>query len=755
VIHVNVLEFGADPVPIGLDVPLPADGAATSPVNATVLYIPVPRWANPRQIDTHVNLLDDQYRQSAELVVIRIHPQRLADFGESNAAEDIAERFPGTPVLLLSWRGDFFLEPCGGPPLGDLGVDDEALTYALRHADARALVERSGVILPADETFHYEGPNGRHYESFVRVGTAIQSVDSLDGLAFWLLNQLARSPLIVLDSWTILSLGLNCERYLNQVEQALHDPSSIEDPGEDRARVVAVECQRRYGEPRGRLQQRLSNIHKQSQSSPPPVLVLMSVSSTGDSANALSAECARAGFEQIQAVSLFTATETKDEGFCALPEITKHWHESECPHCRDGSQSVRVMADTYLLDLAAAVRSDVVIRVLHVQQAREFFERYAGAEIVSVHRTQEGDERHHALFLDVNQLLSHETFLQRLDAELEELADVQLVLCPEHRAGEGLAATVAEKLGVPTIAADPKRLPSLSAEERALFDGVRKLLIVDDIVMTGTRLRRYRNYLHRAGLSSDADFELHFLAGVARPDSLRRLQGIVDYAHFPQRFHYVELLILPNWGRDECPWCAELDLLKQYSSYVEDSPILEGRLQALKDTASGLQADLFLHWAIDNPPPVGPWQLGPGSIFGVRTEAELFAGVANALQVLRSEGELNERFTLPVAKVLDQRFAFSGRFYDTVITACLLRATRRHDLRAPAIDRDLEAEVRERLQDGSHVSLQGELLFALYRRHLPGNRLNAVRYALADSSAESGIRQLLSEALDAREEPVS
>jgi hypothetical protein len=749
VIYINVVEFGADSVPIGLEVPLGSERSAEEADSPSqfVLYITLPRWTPLGQIDTLVNQLDDQYRESAELVVLRVHPQQLRRFHESGASKDLEARFPGKPLFVLSWSGEFSIDPIGGPERDlELG-EHEDLLAALRHAEARALLERSGVVLPSDETFHYEGPNGRHYESFVRVGTAIQSIDALDGLAFWLLNWLIRSPLILLDSWTILSLGLNCERYLNEVQRAIQAATGNPDSHGDVAKVVAVECQRRYGEPRGRLQQRLVSLYRDHRDAAPPVLVLMSVSSTGESAKSLCEECRAAGFPQVESTSIFVSAEAADAGFCALPEITEHWGEDDCPRCDEGSQSVRVMPDTYLLDLAATVRSDVAIRTPHVQQPREFFERYGGAGVISLHRTQEDDQRHHMVFVDVRELLGQEVFRERLAVELDGIEGIDLVLCPKHRAGEELADLVAGQLGANRLAANPEQLLELDEGEKALLDDARRILVVDDIVMTGTRLRRYRNSLQRTGTAMPDDFELHFLAAVARPDSLLSLRGIVDYTHFDERFHYVELLVLPNWDHNECPWCAELKLLDEHGSAVEHDAILKKRRDALMDTASGLTGDLFLDWLRTAPPPVDPWQLGPNSIFGAKTAPELFAAVAHALQVLRSDGELNEHFTLPVARVLDRRFTMSGRFYDTVITACLLRATRRHDLRAPATDAELEAEVGERLRDGSHVSLQGELLFALYRRHLPGHRLEAITHALTDENAEQGIRQLLAEAL--------
>jgi hypothetical protein len=757
-IRVNVVEFEPQPRPLGFDIDLPSDSAAASqatsggeqsPITDTILYVAVPRWAAPMQIDRLINLVADQFQVSADLIVLRIHPPQMRAIRESTAGEDIGGRYPMAPIVALTWTGDYVLEHLAGPTRDDLADTCKRLLPGLRDAELRALVRRTGVILPADESFHYEGPNGRHYENFIRVGTAIQAVDSLDGVAFWLLNELARSPIILLDTWTILSLGLNAERYLRSVEASLAHNADAE-----QATVVAVECQRYYNEPSEQVAQRLASLRREfsAPSSPPPVLLLVSVSSTGSLAANLARTCRDAGFDEIMPVSLFTPKGPVADGLCSVPEIAAYWDPVECPHCQQGSQTVRILPSTYLLDLAATVRNDVKIRLSHAEGAADFLDRYSGTGAISVHRDQIGGaDRHHMVYVDVERLLDNHTFVERLKAELTDVGSVDLVIAPEHGPGRRLAELVGRELGVWHIIADPENLPGLPEADKQRVAEAHRILVVDDVVMTGTRLRQYRNWLHRIGVALRDDFELHFLAGVARPDDLSALQGVIDFTHSPERFHYVELVVLPNWGRAECPWCRELeDLIKVHAANID--PMVAARVRdrhaALLNTASGLTSGLFIPWFTKPGQLTDPWLLGPASIFRATSEPELFAAVASSLQELRNAGELNEHLTLPVAKVLDQRFTFDGRFYDTVISACLLRATRRHDLRAVTVDGDLEQMMRNRLGEDARLSLHGELLFALFRRHLPGTARSAeVQKAFEDERAEAGLRQLLGSAL--------
>lgn len=743
--RIDVVDFDDDDEPLTIDAERVGD-------LASVLYMPVPRWLAPSEVDRRANRLPAPWRTFPELVVCRVHPAQYEGFcSDPSVREDLVARFDGIPVVVLSWDQEFVWTSISGEDLD--ASARERLCEALAHAELRALLERSGVILPSTDGYHYEGPNGRHYETFVRVGTAIQQVEALNSIAFWLLPSLARSPIIVLESWTIVSLGLNAAQYLLD--------NNIRDPAGGPARVRAVETRKSYSEPSQRLLQRLVGLRERDRSftAAPPVLALISVSSTGTTARELVDTCRRAGHEQVELLALYrSGAHTEPRTLCTLTEVSQHWPPGadDCPHCARGSQTVKVLPDTYLLDIAATVKSDAAIRMTDVQFARRFLTKYAGSGSIRVHRHQHDDQRHHMIYVDVQPLIGHPRFIEGVARELEDLSDdIDLIVCPQHDAACALAAVVAEHLGLPVLQADPRRLLDLDGAERDLLDGARRVLMVDDVVITGTRIRQYRNMLHREGVAIHPDFELHVLAGIARPSSLTRLKGVMDFAHFEERFHFVELLPLPHWKGDDCPWCQEHELLRRHGAAAPESEALRERFNRIRDTVEGLTTHLFLPWLADPERVTDPMLLGPHSIFLAETEAELFAAVASSLQVLRNAGVLNERFTLPVAKVLSHDFAFNGRFYDTVITACLLRATRRHDLRAPTIDADLTALAMERLQEDATVALHGEILFALYREHFPGGLSLATRSgALEQDGADVGVQRVMRDALGPADPPV-
>lgn len=144
------------------------------------------------------------------------------------------------------------------------------------------------------------------------------------------------------------------------------------------------------------------------------------------------------------------------------------------------------------------------------------------------------------------------------------------------------------------------------------------------------------------------------------------------------------------------------------------------RKSRLSDKLNGLKGDIFLHW---NKTGTETWPLKQRPIYGPAnmTQAELFAAVAHSLQVMRDweTGELSEFHTPPIAKFLDPKLWLIGRFYDHAITACIIRAARRHDIRASVIETELEKHLKQRLVQKTSSGLRSELLFAIAMNKFP------------------------------------
>ncbi|HMJ37889.1 MAG TPA: phosphoribosyltransferase [Baekduia sp.] len=671
-----------------------------------VLYAPVPRWTHWGEIDSLLYELDSEIRSAAELVVLRAHqPDAARLLASEDLRRELELRHNHRPVYLLCWEdGGYAMRHLAG---AETDVpDQETLLALLRDAELGALIAQPNVELPHAAEAHYIGPNGQHYNSFIRIGTAIQSIDRLDGVTFWLLRFVDGATLVILDSWTIMSVGLNLSRYTS--EAGVKDLS-----------VVGVECQGRYDEDAGQLEARVDALieHLLEDGTPPTrALIVGSTSSTGDSIGKLSGVCETLDLP-VTTVALFApGNDHADAVFRHRSELGQRWENREtCERCAEGAAWVEISPTTYHLHVTASVEYASVTQDL-AQRLQPFFDRYRGKDLFRVHAWQHDDRsRHHMLDIDVLKMLVVPAFRTQLDERVSSLPEFDVILTPEHPAAVSLAAAVADLTGRDVVRRLPGDLEVMAEGDRAKLRG-RKILLVDDVVVTGTRLHVYRQALQRAGLT-DGGSELRYLVGLARPASNERLRTIRNTVHGPHNFHPVETLLLPHWDDEQCPWCWEHRRLRDLGPGIERSERLSARLEALEQPG-GLADDLFLRWGDEKE---RFWDLGPQSLFHTDTQAELFVNVCAALQELRGRrvGGLNESYSTPVARVMDPEFFISGTYYVPVIKAAVLRAAHTHDVRAHKHDPEIRKEIVEKLREPEWQGLVPELAFAMGRRELP------------------------------------
>lgn len=701
----------------------------------SVLYVSVSRRISLLELDSQLKALRSQWRRAGQVIVLRLHsPAAELLQADESVVATLQQRFEGLPMLLAHLGEDRSIQ------LTQLGAavpavhDPTQLLEAVRSAELHSWLQQPGVVMPANNHFHYEGPNGCRYESFMRVGTAIQGTETLDAVAFWLQPYLDDSPAVVLDAWTIISVALNLGRYASQTG------SPCASPGD-------VECLGAYDEDMDRLRTRLLAILGRAEKRP-PALLISSVVSMGNLHRQLEALIREVGFADVRSVSLYGPAGSEGTVFCRPGEIGRYWQpDEECPL---ETPTVPIAASTYLVEVSTEPQR-ARIREPNAEQASEFFDRYGGEDFLSVHRDESDTERHHMIHLDVERLVPHPAFAERLNAELQGLPALDAILAPRHPAAAALADAAARRLGTELIVADEGDLPSLPDDQCERLRKASRILLVDDVVISGARLLGYRNFLRRCGfVSPDRRTEIHLLVGVARVRDNLKIAGIEDMVDDHNRFHPVETLLLPDWDKPECPWCWELRQLERFGDEVPLTEKLEERWEMLRNTSRGLRDSLFIPWAHDGDDalPVPVWQLGPGSIFRARTEMDLFVAVASALQSLRAAGDLTERYRYPLAQALDPAFWLSGRYYDPVIAAAILRATRRHDIRTFQLDPDLQEGVSSRLRNPD--DLRGELVMAAARGHLPIAPEIAPDGSLAiDPAADPGFAGLMRRILEA------
>jgi adenine/guanine phosphoribosyltransferase-like PRPP-binding protein len=715
----------------------------------------------------------DHYRGQIDLLIIKAH-RRDAEIlmATPDLVASLAGRI-GAKSMLLYWDGEhskFALRPLGGEV--ELTSDDQtALIDLVRRVEFDRARQRPGATLPEVTDFHYEGPSGDHYNAFLRAGYAFPGVDAMEHASFWLLPYLTPKRLILADSSTILALAHTAARY--PVDEGLLTPADC----------LSVEARESYDEPRAYLAERLrARAALQGAQS---AIAIVSVYSSGRSRKVLADACRAAGIECTAIIALFANSDARGKfvKLYELPEPIRRTPRGSCADClnsRRQKTTVQIDPSTYLLELTAAVDEARIVAGALVKDTREFIEKYNGANVFQVHRTEEEDNRrHHMIYIDVPELMKQRVFRDRIDVGLEPIkeAGVDLVLYPTHKGVEELGRYVTKALDSPPwIACEQGALSSLTGNHKQILHDAKRILVVDDVSITGSRIRRYRHALAGAHVFGDRHSpDVSCFVGVARPPHGTTWLGTREMLT-GQGLCWAERIMLPDWRETECPWCDELVLLKRFKRSSEMSPALDRRLARMADVSRGLSRELFLPWnsneamaglTADSWLTEDAWseaakqvdidfrgeeayrfgesndfeELGTGSIFGECGEIELFVSVASALERLRHDRHLNEVFTVPVAKVLDPFLYFTGRFYAQAIVASLLRCARRHDLRTTKYEPALRRAVGERLTEFESRMVRPELVFAIARGVLPAPSELGLNEVL--EGADVGVRNFL------------
>ena len=713
--------------------PRPVDCACLpdAPSVKSIMWMPFPRSLDATQLDTFVTSSAESVTRS-DVVAVGLHSKAAKTVLESAyVLDDVARRVSGALLLVVySEDGTPVVKHVRGDAID--GLESASTLDVIREQDVADLVRRPGAELPIHPGIHYEGPNGDHYEAFLRPGFGARSIEELDRLAFWLAPKLRGRQYVMVDHWSMIRI-------------AYHVGSYLADLGELGAMRVAN--LRAYDEDRDVLVRRLENAF--GSIDPSSGAVLVSVNSSGRLVrDVLLPAMETVGFRNTLGIAL---TRTPDPSEYKLPSLTvlnetfRRYRPAECPACRRGKSAViPIQHDSYLLTLAAYTQSTAIAR-RSARKSTEVVERYRGKNAFWVHRTH-SDGRHHAYFVDLGPVLGHDTFRERVARTVRpwRRVGIDLVLHPDHYVAARLAKMVAEELGVVDVMECHERgLGNLTPQRNEMLARANRICLVDDVVISGARIFGYRTEINSTRRNKGtSECELYCLIGMARPTDPKALMGVTDVLHHTStqpRFLSVERLFLPNWDQSVCRWCAELRLLNDLPEEMQSRGPIRARLTALRKPG-GLVDGLFLPWT-GSAQGNDFWRLGPNSIFGDVQKADLAVSVAAAIQQMRGEhprgngtweeSKLDEEFRSPVAKVLDPKFYLGGRYYEPVIVASILRASRGHDLRAPGDDTKLRSRIRMVASANSSTELHGELALAAAMDQLP-----RIRYAFSKANLD-------------------
>ena len=712
------------------------DGLSAAPSINSITWIPVPRSIDAAQLDYFVTHAPASVLRS-DAVFIGLHPgsaERVREVGQ--VLDDVSRRVPSSlAVVAHSKSSELTIRHVSGDKVE--GLDDPATLACIRQHDVADLMRRPGAELPKHASVHYEGPNRDHYIAFLRPGFGARSVEELDRLAFWLAPMVLNRECFVVDHWSMIPIAYHVGEYLNRLG------------GRKQVRVASLTA---YDEDDDLLARRMEITFG-------PVrhnagVALVSVNSSGRLVrDRILPTMRRVGLTDPISIALARTPNPPDyqlPALAVLSEDFRRYTASECPAClRGGSTAIPIQHDSYLLTLAAYTKESAITRSGAGMSTR-VVDRYRGINAFRVHRTH-SDGRHHAYFVDLVPMLEVRAFEQRLAQKLDSWrsAAIDVILHPRHTAAAKLASMVAAELGVADVVeCDEGELTRLECRDRRVLIDARRICVVDDVVISGARIFGYRTAIGSMRRKCGATAcDLYCLVGVARPTNEKALLGVSDIVHHTardQRFISVECFFLPNWNESECHWCAEREVLDELPQDVRDGALIRKRREMLREP-DGLVENLFLPWTSGGQserfegqdacrhgggsPARRFWDLGPDSVFGSVQGADLALSVAASIQRMRgmrrkpdgtwAESELDEVFQSPIAKILDPLFYLAGRYYEPVIVASILRATRAHDVASPGDDSELQSRLKIVASAEASTELHGELMLAAALKQLP------------------------------------
>jgi hypothetical protein len=244
------------------------------------------------------------------------------------------------------------------------------------------------------------------------------------------------------------------------------------------------------------------------------------------------------------------------------------------------------------------------------------------------------------------------------------------------------------------------------------------ILVVDDVLNTGKRMRDYNRALRDqfAHLNSVAYFTV--VARTASADELRTTENALRVGHkWNSTVTYIERIFLPRWGAELCPWCREFQFLSLVSERMARPPSwLFERVSRLSELERGvIEEPLFLLPDVLTRGLAGQSKIAPA---GTNSMTVLFL-FASALQQMRTDPDPEVRLSqhATYANVFASR-NLTHNYDEGLLQATMLRLVR-HKEWGEEKRGFLQEEFKKYGADVERDILLGELLLATTRNSVP------------------------------------
>jgi hypothetical protein len=329
---------------------------------------------------------------------------------------------------------------------------------------------------------------------------------------------------------------------------------------------------------------------------------------------------------------------------------------------------------------------------------KTFFETYGGHGIFSVHKNgrhpDSGAHAHHAFHINFELLSNHNAYLTKLQNAVSKLPDNQfdLVVAIEKPSTRRLASLIADNIRYEKIVFVP--YPAIKGNNhirdeflevgRKVSGRKPRILVLESVIITGDRT----SSIVRQWRESDLVCDIVFFVGLLRSDSVDTAKHLMKRIGWNQvkgsvcSLTVVDSVVLPKWGRNECPWCRETKhlqhILKERKSEHESYIVhFEQRLQILVEGEAEGIAKSVLH---NRDPGAEDSEFGStsGSLFFDKANlsggadcqaADWQLAVASAIQKWRTDNTQNSNIYIDANPIVG-----SHDFNDPLLRATIFRS---------------------------------------------------------------------------------
>lgn len=646
------------------------------------------------------------------------------------------------------------------------------LLKGLREAELEAMLEDEQVVYHHNRAAIFRLPSGELSDYFLRLGNLQRRRDVLDAIVFWALPNLSDFTHVVAETWSISTLAAFLSAFLARYDRrrtkvewsylGAYLPSSTDE------------------------QARVSALLREVRAEGGKLLLLISASATGRLRDYFLAlleklEDSRLGLPRGDTLTLISVRRGHEHGNVVL-DATQFLEatglKGALEESLDSTQHViEINSETYFPDY----------RMREVENfsalddpgpTRKFFETYSGHAIFSVCRSGKTrlPGRHHAFHVDFARLIHHPAFASELRARILEIGAIDHLVHRSddhsHRFLDLFNQVYLDALGDNAFEVHAVNsfgeVSTRGKISELLTDASNSVVVLDPVFITGGHVRDLAIAVRRnVALQRPVLARLRHLVGLFRPETeVKSKYGrdfyprMSNHAGFDAQMVCVEEVLLPNWGKDDCPWARER---RKHEQLYQDSSLapaervyIESRMREIDSgMASGLRgsAVFFRRYPTDT------FSFFHGSFFldskkvvernaqwGIKLNddcvdhADLACAVAAAFQQWREKNKRRRPAfyqvrTLPsIEKIKAEIAADQNGFNEPALRAAIWRCLRLSEIAVDRKDNDL----RETLThiffgegENEHRVLGGEasLSFGPELARILGERFDQIDWA--------------------------